>query len=434
MRINRIEINNFRNFREYAIDFASQTSVLIGKNGMGKTNIIASLAKTLNFIFSQPKDAPQYDFIRSSDQNIKGFTATDPLYGPTASGKGDYTYPVCLSATGTIGNAELCWQMRQENGKSRVKEPLYREAYHAFWEHYNNCAEKPVLAFFSDSFPHRDSNISNKMRDRLQSGNPLPQNVGYYKWDDEQSCVEIWVRYFCMQWVNNKLQPDENERRYVECVTNCMIQFSTPISDYSPNEELQIDTLAVEIRGERQVLVVKFLDGREIPFNSLPQGYHRMFSIVFDIANRSYILNDNCNPEGIALIDEIELHLHPSIAKEVLGRMRRAFPRLQFIVSTHSPLVITNFKQNANNYIYKLYYDEENVRYTNERIEDIYGLDYNSGLTDVMDTSYGDRELNGYRDAYKYWKGRDAQKAERVLALIRQRCGNNSRFLSSLDR
>ena len=433
MKIKNITIKNFRNFNDYTLELGGQTTILIGKNGMGKTNLLSALVKSLSFVFSKPKGTKQYDFIASSDQSVNGFSSTDAHYGKKADGTYDYHYPVRLALEGSLDDEEIGWQFEQKTASSRLKESMYRDAYNAFWECYNQKDEKPVFAYFSDSFPHKDSNISQKMSDRLKSGNPLPQNSGYYKWDDEQSCVEIWVKYFTMQWMNNRLTPDAEKQAYVDAIMTTMREFSMPVSAYNRNEDLKVADMKVEVREDKQVLIVIFENGKQIPYSNLPQGYRRMFSILFDIANRSYLLNKHCNPEGVVFIDEIELHLHPSIAKEILPRLLRAFPRLQFIVSTHSPLVITNFKQNDDNKLFKLFYDEEEGVYGNERIPDIFGLDYNSGLTDVMNTEHTDENLSKLKKAYEYWKERDENKANQIADMLREHCKEDSLFLRSLN-
>lgn len=50
--------------------------------------------------------------------------------------------------------------------------------------------------------------------------------------------------------------------------------------------------------------------------------------------------------DAIVLIDEIDLHLHPSLQRELVPRLRRALPKVQWIVTTHSPLVLANFDAN----------------------------------------------------------------------------------------
>ena len=272
------------------------------------------------------------------------------------------------------------------------------------------------------------------MKERLESGFALPANTGYYQWDQDQSCVEIWKRYYAQQWMNNKLNPDKEKKKYVDAVKKVLHDFSQPMNPELETGEMAVEDLRAEIRDEKSVLMIK-LAGKEnaVPFDSLPQGYNRMFSMVLDLASRSYLLNGNCNPEGIVFIDEIELHLHPSVAITILQRLRRSFGRLQFIVSTHSPLVITNFNQQGADEDFRLYQltNEDGV-YDKKRIGDVFGLNYNEGLTQVMDTEDRDRNMQEMRKLYLFWKDRDVEKARIVAERIRTQYAHNLGFIREL--
>lgn len=76
--------------------------------------------------------------------------------------------------------------------------------------------------------------------------------------------------------------------------------------------------------------------------NNLPAGYCRLYSIILDLAYRAYILNGDKEPTGIVLIDEIDLHLHPSLEQEVVQCLAEVFPKVQFIMTSHSAAVIAN--------------------------------------------------------------------------------------------
>jgi len=155
--------------------------------------------------------------------------------------------------------------------------------------------------------------------------------------------------------------------------------------------------------------------------------------MVLDLASRSFLLNGNCNPEGIVFIDEIELHLHPSVAISILQRLRRSFTRLQFIVSTHSPLVITNFNQSGGEDDFRLYQltNDDGV-YDKKRIQDVFGLNYNDGLTTVMETEDRNRNMEEMRKLYLYWKDRDQHKAQIVADRIRNQYSHNLGFIREL--
>ena len=119
--------------------------------------------------------------------------------------------------------------------------------------------------------------------------------------------------------------------------------------------------------------------------------------MAFDLANRSYMLNKHCDSTGLCIIDEIELHLHPSLAQEVLTRFKRAFPKMQFVVTTHSPLVLTRLSVNRENLLYSLSKDKEDVVF--ELIsEDLYGVDANRILKGSMEAEVRSSDVQRLMD------------------------------------
>ena len=433
MKIFDITLRNFRNFEEYHVAFGRKTTVFIGRNGMGKTNLIEGMVQALSFIFSIPKDTQQYEFIRSSDQGVRSFKDTDPRYVNR-----NYTYPLALEVKGGIeldnGFIPLTWSFEQKTKKSGLKSSLYKEAYRTFWEHYNTLEEKPVLAFFSDGFPHKDTNISKGMKDKLKSGNPLPDCDGYYQWDKEQSCVNIWKKHFIQQWINNRLTPAPEREAFVRAINEKLHEFSMPFNDAANVSDAIIKELSVDYREGDTTLLVTLNDGTIKPFEAFSAGYERIYSMILDLTSRSYLLNRNTNPEGVVFINEIDLHLHPSLAAEVLSRLQRSFPRIQFIVTTHSPMVISNFDQSEGNQddyrLINLLKNDDG--YYNRTIDNIYGLDYNSSLVNVM----GARENEKYKDelakAYLYWRENDEERAEQIAELLRQKYGSTSSIIQEL--
>ena len=291
----------------------------------------------------------------------------------------------------------------------------------------------PLFAYFSDSYPHIKTTLGNNMKAKLNSGYDLPRNSAYYKWDNEMNCTDIWIQYFVMQKKNYSYSGRKKKyKAYTDTITEKLVAFSQPISEALINADIEIDTLKLEARGKKDILLVVFKNGERMPFDQLPQGYKRMFSIVFDIASRSYILNGNCDSSGIVMIDEIELHLHPSIAQEILQRLMLTFENIQFIASTHSPLVITNFKQDTNNRIYNLY-KEEGV-YMNERVDDLYGVDYNSGLKYSMGAPVRDSAITELLKSYAYWKNaKNAKMVERFKNMIKEAVGEDNKIYTELS-
>lgn len=425
--IKSVHLTNFRNYKKISLDLGRKTTIIIGRNGAGKTNMITAIKQSLSFIFSKKKDAPQFDFVASSDQKVKSFLATDPHYVD-----GDYKYPVAVGADVQLYDDEklLSWELRKQSADRGINES-YVTACVRFWKKVFNTNRIPVFSFFSDSYPHVQSTMGKTMQDKLDSGNPLPQNTAFYKWDDERNCTELWKQYYVMNWKNARFGNDKGQKEYCEAIEQAMVNFSQPISSNQNNSEIVLEGLAVEARGKEDTLVVKYRDGRKVPFDMLPQGYKRIFSIVFDIAHRGYLLQKNCNPYAVVFIDELELHLHPSLAQEVVQRFKRSFSNAQLVISTHSPLVIADYKQDKDNLLYSITLSVNGPEY--REVKNMYGMDYVSVLKSVMETPERDSYLQNLAGAYRYWKELGDKK--RMLQLeksIKRLAGEDSEFYKSL--
>lgn len=436
MYIKDIKLTNYRNYESLNLVLGKQATLLIGKNGMGKTNIITALKQSLSFIFTKSSRVSQSNFIANTIQKIKSFDTTDAIrkYNPDGTQSREGAYPIQIETTIDIGEEEpLDVIFCRENLSSGMRELFTPEAIR-FWNHYQDLDDLPVLAFYSDSFPHEKVTIGKKIQDLLNSEFGISQSAGYYNWDDPRDCGLVWQQYFAMQWKNDKFgHTANNEAAYIQAVGDSVKKFAAPLSDAEKNEDFELQEITVISRGEKDVVVLRFANGMESDFETLPAGYRRAFSIAFDLANRAFLLNNNCNPNGVCFIDEIDLHLHPSLAQEILERLRTAFPRIQFIASTHSPVVLTNFKQDDDNYVYRLNRDS-NSTYSIQKIDYSYGIDYNSLLTDLMGTKVRNSILRKYINDYRYWtSSEETELANYAMDMIISLVGPDSELVQTLQ-
>src|SRR5262249_27342902 len=91
------------------------------------------------------------------------------------------------------------------------------------------------------------------------------------------------------------------------------------------------------------------LDGQSLPFRALSDGYRAYIAwvadLIYHLCQCTPVKNQMTDLTGLVLVDEVDLHLHPSWQREVLGRISGALPRLQFVCTTHSPIVAGTLKQ-----------------------------------------------------------------------------------------
>jgi len=147
------------------------------------------------------------------------------------------------------------------------------------------------------------------------------------------------------------------------------------ITNFMPN----FSNLRVRRKPKLHMLIDK--DNSPLDVSQLSQGEKSLMALVGDIARRLAILNPgSSNPlegRGIVVIDEVDMHLHPQWARKIVAQLTNTFPNCQFILSTHSPLAISECKD-------ILIYSLEDGQLT--EIPSQYGQDANSVLLEVMDT------------------------------------------------
>lgn len=179
-----------------------------------------------------------------------------------------------------------------------------------------------------------------------------------------------------------------------------MINFSQNLPKLT-DEAYNIDDLIAGNGTSGYELNIYFKNGKNLSFKDLPAGYRRLYSIVLDLSYRAYILNQK-EPNGIVIIDEIDLHLHPSLQQEVIRCLCNTFPKLQFIISTHSPAVISNLntseKQRGKSVNQILLMQDAQTK--PEILPNIYGVDYNATLRDFMDTPSRNAQMKQLADEY----------------------------------
>lgn len=435
MKINKVQLHNYRNYKDCSVEFGSEATIFIGKNGTGKTNLIKAIKQLLSFIFSRRKDDSQYEFVSSSDRNVISYKPLDARYGKDeGEDKYSYHYPIANTMYATLGNSEhLNWTFEKDSLNNGLKDSLYRKANQIFWKMYSSkINELPVFAYFSDSYPHINLQLSTTIKELLESGNPLPRNAAYYKWDDDKNCTGVWLQYFIMQYKKSRLQKNEEATSFVDAVRKILVKCSLPVSEYNPDTEIVLRDISLDFRSTKEVVILEYENGIQIPFSELPAGYLRLFSMVLDIACRGYLLNKNCNPTGIVLIDGLDLHLHPSVERTILKRLRTTFTHIQWIISTHSPLVLSAFEQkDGSNVVYKI--SEVGTDIVFASIGNMQGVDASTGLKYTMDTPDDDSRLNDYKEVYDFWKAKgDAEKLANIKDMIKNIVGENSLFYQTL--
>jgi predicted ATP-binding protein involved in virulence len=159
--------------------------------------------------------------------------------------------------------------------------------------------------------------------------------------DAYQNCLNpISTQKYFVQWMRKQEYAQAQRKNKISQLQGV----SQAIVDCIPNAvRVYYDILD-------EVLRIEWADGSLQDFGVLSDGYRNMLAMVADMAWRATMLNPHLGAEapakvgGVVLIDELDLHLHPKWQRTVVDSLRRVFPNVQFIATTHSPFIIQSLR------------------------------------------------------------------------------------------
>lgn len=379
MHIEKLRMQNFRGFKDVTIDFPSNLAVFIGENGSGKSSIIDCLDNLL------------FELIRKVirvQRNAKG----NSLYDLSSSFREidiSNEYRDTINEI-TVSSSDLKKQF------SRNLQLLYFFGYPSNSEEPRRNFELSKLDDVENFKKFIDTQIDNK------SNRSIPIVVCY---STKRSVTQYSLSG------GDTWSPNTAKLSQVHCYTDATnqynIDFHTFFAWFKHNEDLEQelkldgdlnyqdyqlnfvrqailsilpDYTDIKVKRSRMQIVLKKQD-RELVLNQLSDGEKNLLVMVADIARRLAIANPDptknaLEGEGIVLIDEIELHLHPQWQRDIIPRLTSTFPNCQFIVTTHSPQVLSNVKK-ENVFIVEDFQVYPADAYT-------FGRDSNSILSELM--------------------------------------------------
>lgn len=167
--------------------------------------------------------------------------------------------------------------------------------------------------------------------------------------------------------------------------------------------------------------------GIELSVNQLSDGERNTLALVGDIARRLSLLNLKGDADailagqGVVLIDEIELHLHPKWQREVISKLETTFPNCQFIVTTHSPQVLSQVHED-DVWILRL---NQQGEVEAARPQASYGLDSNRILEEIMDVPERPQEAKDQLELlFRLLSAKDRGRAESEINAISEKYGD----------
>ncbi|MBK9452562.1 MAG: AAA family ATPase [Bacteroidetes bacterium] len=385
MRIDRLGLKNFRCFDEFEIVFNPEFNmhVLVAENMAGKSAIFQAIRIGLSSFVAAINGLDLS--IEREDHRIVGINPIADIA------------QICELAmeatTRSIENQEiaLVWKRwHSTSGNSAGNENLESldrlaaEMYKSVTEH--NVGRLPMIAYFGTEYVHV------ALTDTSSFGEDFQALLGY------DGCLSgKSIEPFLLNWFE-RMASRAQESQTSEIAKSMFGQipqaalgvFRNVLGLLLPSlHSFEWITASSTKKGNARVLAFRFEDGTIRLFDQLSDGYQYLCLMAAELSMRAVLLNKHLGPTanlevpGVVLIDEFGIHLHPELQAATLKRLSEAFPKVQFIVSTHSPMLLKDLDAEQ---VYILEADEQGKRSIRHPKEDLFWVGAEGILRDVFGT------------------------------------------------
>ena len=412
MKLKSIKIKNYRCFKDVEIDFDDHITLVVGKNGAGKTAILDAVAVSIGTFLlgidggvgrSILKDDARYEF-----------------YDLDGTIDSQHQFPVKIESIGDCRNEEnVKWvrSLNSENGKTTIKDAveltsIAKKVQQQIMKGYKTLI-LPLISYYGTGRLYAQK----KEKRNIKSLTEFRRQVGYVDCMAAESNEKLMLNWFQTQTLKSLqkqqktgvLEPPILLKTVEKAICRCYERISG-----SKNASISFD-----LDTHRLMLEFETTEGdaQKFAMDEMSDGYKNTLSMIGDIAYRMAVLNPMLGEQvlertpGIVLIDEIDLHLHPQWQQTILSDLQAIFPNIQFIVSSHAPAVINSISREKIRIL-----DNGNIYMPPAQT---YGRDANSILREVMKVSERPVDIKHRMDLfYAYMDENNYKEADTILTEI----------------
>ncbi|AMJ92912.1 hypothetical protein AVL56_00390 [Alteromonas stellipolaris] len=370
IRLEDIQLYSFRKFETLRIEsgFDKNLTVLIGLNGDGKTSILEAISKTLSWLTANiVKEQGQGSPVNYSDIKNNSILFSDIASEFSSNSKYRYQARLSRAVKGSgkkrdsdvINLRKIADIWRTFSNEDDVCFPIFasylversyplsvekragRKERMQWHDAYSNCLEgsgkfESFIDWFISTSKIANSSSSESI-DKTENIKPIIEKLAFLA--DNKSNLSV-DEYEKLKEVLSKFESKADVSVDSNSASIELSVLKRAISSVIPSVT---DIWLSNSEGKDDIMVN--IDSKVVNLNQLSDGQRTLLALICDLARRLMLLNKNRkNPlhgNGIVLIDEIELHLHPTWQQSIIPLLTKTFPNIQFVIATHSPQVLT---------------------------------------------------------------------------------------------
>ncbi|OOE40513.1 hypothetical protein BZG06_15040 [Salinivibrio kushneri] len=358
MKVKKLRLKNFRCFSELELDLNEKLIVLVAENGQGKSTLLDAIRIALwPYVAS-------FDLARSTFNDPgNSITVNDVRMVRMPANDMARQLPTEVIMSGDYGSgSEVTWgRYRDSEAKAtKTKDSGYTSKLKAsasgiqdkIRQPGGSAVALPVFGYYGTGRLWSQKRLMEKAKGKDNTKDPdfYIRTFAYQNCLDPGSTYKhfkewyIWASESLNEQLLRKLrgkhEPEELRQAQdrVSVVQGAVDIFLKPITGWH--------TLEYSITKEKS-LILYHEDQGFLEVEQLSDGIRSVLAMVGDIAYRCIKLNPHLGVQaakktkGVVMIDEVDMHLHPRWQQVILGQLQEAFPHVQFIVTTHSPQVLS---------------------------------------------------------------------------------------------
>lgn len=329
MYLEKVNLKNYKAIEEIELRLKPGINLLIGDNGSGKTSVLEGMAIALSGLFVNVTGVNTKNFVKDDVRMI-----VEPL--GDASTSVTYCEPVLAgcSLRTCDGNGFTWNRVREELTSTHTK--IDDKSVCALMRKLTNKTDSilPLISFQSAAraWKVRRGDFGTELQKKLDD-----RRCGYIGCLDSSMDVKS-IQQWCMK--QEVMAMNKGKIREYETFKNIISSFMKEINELDEVPEIYYSPQFGEIVYRNGT--------EEMPVSKLSAGYQSLLWMIMDLAYRLCLLNPELNDssqiKGIVLIDEIDMHLHPKWQWNIIKGLSTVFENVQFIIATHSPIVISSAK------------------------------------------------------------------------------------------
>lgn len=328
MRLSKLHVTNFRGFAGLELAFHPEVTVLVGVNGAGKSSLLDAVALMLQFFTAGVRSDPgQASPLHARDVKVGTASArvelSADLCGVPSTWSSATTLPGFpadgIRVTDLSGLAGPIRLTQESIASGRPSLPL--AVYYPTNRNALDIPERIRTAHVFDALSAYDLALERQPTDFR----------GFFEWFREEEDVFNEAQARRQLALPHAPEPTPSLLPHVRAAVEAMVPGGR--------------NLRIERRPQRMVID---RDGVSLDITQLSDGEKCLLALAGDLARRMVLAapfaDKPLEQPAVVLIDEIELHLHPGLQRTILPSLRRVFPGVQFVVSTHSPQVLSSVR------------------------------------------------------------------------------------------